>query len=81
MSRRLPSLLCERLRLPLIAAPMFLVSGTALVLACCRAGVIGSFPFPNARTLADLRGWLERLDRELGPDDAPYAANMIVHPT
>lgn len=81
MSKRLPSWLSERLRIPLIAAPMFLVSGPELVLACCRAGVIGSFPFPNARTEADLRSWLDRLQAELGDSDAPFAANMMVHPS
>jgi nitronate monooxygenase len=81
VSARLPSWLTERLALPLIAAPMFLVSGPELVLAACRAGVIGAFPFPNGRTLGDLRSWLELLDRELRDTDAPYAANMIVHPT
>jgi len=81
MSARLPSWLTDRLALPLVAAPMFLVSGPELVLAACRAGVVGAFPFPNGRTLADLRGWLELLSRELRDTDAPYAANMIVHPT
>ena len=47
-----------RLRLPLIAAPMFLVSGPALVTAACRAGVIGSFPTANCRTVEELDAWL-----------------------
>ena len=81
MSARLPSWLTDRLALPLVAAPMFLVSGPELVIAACRAGVVGAFPFPNGRTLTDLRGWLELLGRELRDSDAPYAANMIVHPT
>ncbi len=81
MSTRLPSWLTDCLALPLVAAPMFLVSGPELVLAACRAGIVGAFPFPNGRTLADLRGWLELLGRELRDTDAPYAANMIVHPT
>ncbi|MGD0420837.1 MAG: nitronate monooxygenase [Xanthobacteraceae bacterium] len=81
MSTRLPSWLTDRLALPLVAAPMFLVSGPELVFAACRAGIVGAFPFPNGRTLADLRGWLELLGRELRDTDAPYAANMIVHPT
>jgi nitronate monooxygenase len=81
MSTRLPSWLTDRLVLPLVAAPMFLVSGPELVLAACRAGIVGAFPFPNGRTLADLRRWLELLGRELRDTDAPYAANMIVHPT
>ena len=81
MSARLPSWLTGRLALPLVAAPMFLVSGPELVLAACRAGIIGAFPFPNGRTLSDLRSWLELLSREIRDTDAPYAANMIVHPT
>jgi len=81
MSTRLPSWLTDRLALPLVAAPMFLVSGPELVLAACRAGIVGAFPFPNGRMLADLHGWLDLLGRELRDTDAPYAANMIVHPT
>ncbi|MBN9531213.1 MAG: nitronate monooxygenase [Alphaproteobacteria bacterium] len=81
MTGRLPGPLASRLRLPLVAAPMFLVSGPDLVIAACRAGVIGSFPFPNARTAGDLRLWLDRLKTTLGPADAPWAANLMVHPT
>ncbi len=81
MTRGLPAAITRRLRLPMVAAPMFLVSGPDLVLATCRAGIIGSFPFPNARSTADLRLWLDRLKAELGPDDAPWAANLMVHPT
>jgi nitronate monooxygenase len=81
MTSRLPCWLTDRLVLPVVAAPMFLVSGPELVLAACRAGIVGAFPFPNARTVSDLRGWLELLSRELRDTDAPYAANMIVHPT
>lgn len=81
MTGRLPAPLASRLRLPLVAAPMFLVSGPDLVIAACRAGVIGSFPFPNARTAGDLRLWLDRLKAALGPADAPWAANLMVHPT
>ena len=54
----LPAALKSRLRLPLIAAPMFLVSGPALVKAACRAGVIGSFPTANCRTVEELDAWL-----------------------
>lgn len=81
MSRGLPAAISSRLRLPMVAAPMFLVSGPDLVVAACRAGIIGSFPFPNARSTADLRLWLDRLKDELGPGDAPWAANLMVHPT
>ena len=54
----LPASLRDRLRLPLIAAPMFLVSGPALVTAACRAGVVGSFPTANCRTVEELDAWL-----------------------
>ena len=81
MTGRLPDAIARRLRLPLVAAPMFLVSGPDLVIAAAQAGVIGAFPFPNARTTADLRLWLDRLKAALGPDDAPWAANLMMHPT
>ncbi|MEQ9143284.1 MAG: nitronate monooxygenase [Parvibaculaceae bacterium] len=68
-----------RLKLPLVAAPMFLISGPDLVLAACREGVIGTFPTPNARTVAELDEWLNRIVSGLGPDDAPWAANVVVH--
>lgn len=68
----------DRLRLPLIAAPMFQVSGPELVLAACRAGVIGAFPAANCRTIDVLDEWLTRFDDELGPDDAPACVNLIV---
>ena len=74
----LPDGLRERLRLPLIAAPMFRVSGPDLVAAACRSGVIGSFPAANCRTTEELDEWLTRLDGELTPDDAPYCPNLIV---
>lgn len=78
----LPALF-DSLRLPLIAAPMFLVSGPDLVIAACRAGIIGSFPAPNCRTLADLDAWLDRIDREVGArgERRPWAVNLIVHRT
>ncbi len=71
--------LFPNLALPVIAAPMFLVSGPELVLACCRAGVIGSFPFPNARTIETLDNWLDHLGRERQPTDAPFAVNLTTH--
>lgn len=71
----------RRLRLPVIAAPMFLVSGPEMVVACCRAGIIGSFPTVNARTPQILDEWLTRITSELKdePDAPPPAANLIVH--
>ncbi len=74
----LPASISDRLRLPLIAAPMFLVSGPDLVIATCRAGAIGSFPTANCRTLEDLDQWLKRMVAET-KGGAPFAPNLIVH--
>jgi len=71
----------SRLRIPAIAAPMFLVSGPDLVLAACRAGIIGSFPANNARTIEELDAWMTRISAELTADDAPWAINIMVHRT
>lgn len=68
-----------RLDLPVIGSPLFIISNPDLVIAQCRAGIIGSFPSLNARPLAQLEEWLQRLSTELGPNDAPYAVNLIVH--
>lgn len=70
------------LRLPLIAAPMFLVSGPELVIAACRAGIGGSFPAPNARTLDVLEEWLARIVAEtsVAPErTGPWALNLVTH--
>ena len=82
----LPAALKGRLRLPLIAAPMFLVSGPALVTAACRAGVIGAFPTANCRTVEELDRWLadmgnalKRAADEAGRAPAPLCPNLIVH--
>jgi nitronate monooxygenase len=74
----LPADLKSRLTLPLIAAPMFLVSGPALVIAACRAGVIGSFPTANCRTVAELDAWLAEITAETA-GAAPFCPNLIVH--
>lgn len=74
----LPADLTDKLRVPLIAAPMFLVSGPDLVIATCRAGAIGSFPTANCRTLEDLDEWLRRMAEET-EGAAPFAPNLIVH--
>ncbi|WP_286784598.1 MULTISPECIES: NAD(P)H-dependent flavin oxidoreductase [Pseudomonas] len=79
----LPASLDQRLRLPLMAAPMFLVSNPALVLACCRNGIIGSFPALNQRDSEGFRAWLEEIQAGLArqQEPAPFAVNLIVHPT
>ncbi len=71
----------KRLRLPVIGAPMFIVSGPELVIAQCRAGVLGSFPALNARPAEALDDWLHEISAALTADDAPYAVNLIVHGT
>lgn len=69
-----------RLRLPVIVAPMFLVSGPELTIAACKAGVMGSFPSANARSAEDFEAWLQQIEAVLStvPDAAPYAVNLIV---
>ncbi|MEJ8567886.1 NAD(P)H-dependent flavin oxidoreductase [Elongatibacter sediminis] len=77
------------LRLPVVCAPMFLVSGPDLVIGACRSGIVGSFPAPNARTLDDLEAWLDRITGELdsmqrqGEVGATpvWAQNLVVHST
>jgi nitronate monooxygenase len=75
----LPALLEQRLRLPVVAAPMFLVSNPQLVLACCRNGIVGSFPALNQRDSSAFKAWLEEIEAGLQAESAPYAVNLIVH--
>jgi nitronate monooxygenase len=85
----LPPVLRDRLRLPVIASPLFIVSGPDLVIAQCKAGIVGSFPSLNARPLSQLDEWLARITEELAAWDkahpeapsAPFAVNQIVHKT
>ena len=67
------------LRLPVIVAPMFLVSGPDLVVASSKAGLVGSFPGPNARTIEDLENWMHTITNSL--DGELWAFNMIAHRT
>lgn len=73
----------DRLRVPIIVSPMFLVSGVDLVVSSCQAGVIGSLPALNARSSAIFDTWLGEVEAGLRetPDAAPYAVNLIVHST
>lgn len=75
----LPPSLDGRLRLPVVAAPMFLCSGPELVVACCRAGVLGTFPALNQRTTEGFEEWLTAIEGQVGPADAPFGVNLIVH--
>jgi len=75
----LPAVLQGRLSIPVIGSPLFIISNPDLVIAQCKAGIVGSFPSLNARPLPQFEEWLQRLTAELGPGDAPYAVNLIVH--
>jgi nitronate monooxygenase len=85
----LPPILRDRLRLPVIGSPLFIVSNPDLVIAQCKAGVVGSFPSLNARPISQLDEWLHRITEELAAHDrehpdapsAPFAVNQIVHRT
>ena len=87
MNKMIPETWWNQLRLPVISAPMFLVSGPELVKNCCLNGVIGSFPAPNARPIEILDEWMEQLNKDLekarieDPNRkiAPWAMNMVVH--
>jgi nitronate monooxygenase len=80
---RLPAGIAKRLRLPLIAAPMLRVSGPEIVIAACRAGVVGAFPAANARSIEQLDDWLNQIESALaidaaGAPPAPYCPNLII---
>ena len=70
--------LIDQLRLPVIVAPMFLVSGPGLVIASSNSGLIGSFPGPNARTAEELETWMQKINSSTSN---PWAFNMITHKT
>ncbi|WP_417592806.1 NAD(P)H-dependent flavin oxidoreductase [Parasphingorhabdus sp.] len=71
----------QNLTLPAIAAPMFLISGPEMVIAASKAGIIGAFPTPNARTSEILDDWMAQITTTLAaePNAAPWAANLVVH--
>ena len=83
----LPPILRDRLRLPVVASPLFIISNPDLVIAQCKAGIVGSFPALNARPKEMLEEWLIRITTELAEYDrahpdapsAPFAVNQIVH--
>src|SRR3954471_15530461 len=87
MQKTIPENWWNQMRLPVISAPMFLVSGPELVKNCCLNGVIGSFPAPNARSIEVLDKWMGELNEELAAASAeesnrkiaPWAMNMVVH--
>ncbi len=76
------------LSLPVIAAPMFLISGPKLVIECCKNGIVGTFPALNQRTSEGFEQWLleiktalEAFEKQTGKKAAPFGVNLIVHPT
>jgi len=78
----------DKLQLPAVAAPMFLISGPRLVIECCKNGIVGTFPALNQRTTAGFEEWvieiknaLDTFERETGKKAAPFGVNLIVHPT
>ncbi|MCB1423435.1 MAG: nitronate monooxygenase, partial [Nitratireductor sp.] len=83
----LPSILKDDLALPVVGAPLFIISHPALVLAQCKAGIVGAFPSLNARPIEQLDEWLSAINEDLAshkeknPDSktAPFAVNLIVH--
>ncbi|MHA7863245.1 NAD(P)H-dependent flavin oxidoreductase [Flagellimonas marinaquae] len=78
----------QNLSLPVIAAPMFLISGPTLVVECCKNGIVGTFPALNQRTSEGFEEWLIQIKSELkafeeetGKKAAPFGVNLVVHPT
>jgi nitronate monooxygenase len=79
----LPSTLVDKLTIPVMQAPMFLISGPDMVVNACKAGVVGSFPTQNARTPEILDEWMEQIKSRLATDNVttPWGVNLIVHPS
>ena len=76
----------DRLRLPVVAAPMFLISGPELVIACCTQGIVVTFPALNQRTTEGFEAWVVEIKQALadyeartGQKAAPFGVNLIVH--
>lgn len=80
-NRDIVSTLYNQMRLPVIVAPMFLISGPDLIIASAKAGIIGCFPAPNARTIDVLEEWLDKIESELKDTtyEGMWVMNMIVH--
>lgn len=78
----------DKLQLPAVAAPMFLISGPQLVIECCKNGIVGTFPALNQRSTEGFEQWvveiknaLDTFEKETGKKAAPFGVNLIVHPT
>ncbi|MFT6723055.1 MAG: nitronate monooxygenase, partial [Flavobacteriaceae bacterium] len=86
MSQKAPFI--DALQLPVVAAPMFLISNPKMVIECCKKGIVGTFPALNQRTSEGFEAWLIEVkeglatfEKETGKKAAPYGVNLIVHPT
>ncbi len=87
--KSLPSFIRDNIRLPLVCAPMFLVSGPELVISCCENGVLSGFPCPNTRSIEQLESWIKQITTTLDTKKkenpsaliAPWLINMITHST
>ena len=82
------ALFFQNISFPVVAAPMFLISGPKLVIECCKNGIVGTFPALNHRTTEGFEEWvieikteLEKFEQETGKKAAPFGVNLIVHPT
>ena len=83
----IPTVMQGKLSIPVVGSPLFIISNPDLVIAQCKAGIVGSFPSLNARPLSVLDGWLKQISTELAAYDAanpdspsaPFAVNQIVH--
>jgi Dioxygenases related to 2-nitropropane dioxygenase len=78
----------QNLSLPVVAAPMFLISGPKLVIECCKNGIVGTFPALNQRTsegfeewLIEIKSELKKFEEQTGKKAAPFGVNLVVHPT
>jgi nitronate monooxygenase len=79
----LPKLFEGRLKLPVVAAPLFLISGPELVIECCKSGIVGTFPALNQRSTEGFEEWLNEIESTLAKEEnpAPFGVNLIVHRT
>ncbi|MFT5671233.1 MAG: nitronate monooxygenase, partial [Glaciecola sp.] len=82
----IPAEFTHRIRLPLIASPMFIASGVELVIESCKAGIVGTFPALNQRTSEGFEAWLVKIqtrladwEQQTGNQAAPFGVNLIVH--
>ena len=79
MSEKIPLQIASQIELPIITAPMFLVSSPEMVIEACKSGIIGSFPLANARTVEDLDVWMSRITEELDVREEWSLNDVLLH--